>query len=324
MENVRTSLNGFRLDAELKNVPVSFVNALRRILLAEVPTVVVSNVQILENSSSMTHEMIRHRTEMLPVNVRAEEVAIVRDTKLELRVVADKEPREVTSDDFVASGSSRNDILLKDRDLGTPLLFMVLKPGESIHIKATLMIQTQKASQVCISTFRNHIDMDVAKIDMDTFVAQAGDDPKARAEAARIFNAFHIQRSFHRNKETGRPDWFDLTVESIGVTSARDLVKKAVEVLHEKIAEFAKVPILREEEGWYRMEVPNETHTIGALAQEIIYLSNLTEFVSADIGHPLVPKLIIRFYTKTSKPEDVFSHFQKEASALCENVLSTV
>lgn len=35
MENVRTSLNGYRLDAELKNVPVSFVNALRRILLAD-------------------------------------------------------------------------------------------------------------------------------------------------------------------------------------------------------------------------------------------------------------------------------------------------
>lgn len=323
MENVRTSLNGFRLDAELKNVPVSFVNALRRILLAEIPTVVVSNVQILENSSSMTHEMVRHRTEMLPVNVRAEEVAVVRDTKLELRVVADKEPREVTTDDFVATGP-RGDVLLKDRDLGTPLLFMVLKPGESIHIKANLVIQSTKTSQVCVSTFRNHIDMDVAKVDLDTFVAQVGDDPKARAEAARIFNTFHIQRSFHRNKETGRPDWFDLTVESIGVTPARELLKKAVEVLQDKIAEFVKLPILREEEGWYRIEVPGETHTLGALVQEIIYLSNITEFISMDIGHPLVPKLAIRFYTKTGGPDAVIERFQKEASALCENVLSTV
>ena len=125
MENVRTSLNGYRLDAELKNVPVSFVNGLRRILLSEIPTVVVSNIQILENTSSMTQEMVRHRMEMLPVNVRAEDVAVIRDTKLELRVVADKEPREVTTDDFVATGP-RTDVLLKDRDLGTPLLCMVL------------------------------------------------------------------------------------------------------------------------------------------------------------------------------------------------------
>jgi DNA-directed RNA polymerase subunit L len=323
MENVRTSLNGYRLDAELKNVPVSFVNGLRRILLAEIPTVVVSNVQIVENTSSMTHEMVRHRTEMLPVNVRAEEVAIIRDTKLELRVVADKEPREVTSDDFVVTGS-RSDVLLKDRDLGTPLLFMVLKPGESIHIKANLVIQSTKASQVCVATYKNHIDPDVAKVDRDTMVAQAGDDPAAQREAARVFDTFHIQRSFHRNKETGRPDWFDLTVESIGVTPARELVKKAADVLQDKVNEFVKLPVLREEEGWYRVEVPGETHTLGALAQELIYISNTTEFVSMDIGHPLVPKLVIRFYSKTSSPESVVERFQKEASALCENVLNTV
>ena len=323
MENVRTSLNGYRLDAELKNVPVSFVNGLRRILLAEIPTVVVSNVQILENSSSMTHEMVRHRMEMLPVNVRAEEVAVVRDTKLELRVVADKEPREVTTDDFVATGP-RGDILLKDRDLGTPMLFMILKPGESIHIKANLVIQSTKTSQVCVSTFKNHIDPDVVKVDRDTFVSQAGDDPAAQREAARIFDAFHIQRCFHRNKESGRPDWFDLTVESIGTTPARDLVKKAAEVLQEKINEFVKLPILREDEGWFRVEVPGETHTLGALVQEMVYLANTTEFVSMDIGHPLVPKLVIRFNSKTGNPEDVIKRFQTEASALCENVLSTV
>ena len=323
MENVTTSLNGYRLDAELKNVPVSFVNGLRRILLAEIPTVVITNVQIIENSSSMTHEMLRHRTEMLPINVRAEEVAVVRDTKLEIRVTADTEPREVTTADFVTSGP-RGDILLNDRDLGTPLLFAVLKPGESIHIKATLVIQYAKASQVCVSTFKNHIDPDVAKVDRDTFVARSGDDPVTQREAARAFDTFHIQRSFHRNKESGRPDWFDLTIESIGVTPAKDLLKKAAQVFQEKVNEFVKLPILREEEGWYRIEVPGETHTLGTFAQELIYLANTTEYVSVDMGHPLVPKLVIHFNAKTGSPEDVIQRFQKEASALCENVLNTV
>jgi DNA-directed RNA polymerase subunit L len=315
-------MNGYRLDAELKNVPVAFVNGLRRILLSEIPTVVVSNIQILENTTSMTHEMIRHRVEMLPVNVRADEVAVIRDTQLELRTAAEKEPREVTSDDFAAVGP-RGDILLRDRDLETPLLFIQLKPGETLHIKATLSVLATKSSQVCVSTFKNHIDPDRAKIDRDTFVAQAGDDPVTQREAAQTFDSFHIQRSFHRNKE-GRPDWFDFAVESIGVSPAMDLLKKAVEVYQEKINEFAKIPVLREEEGWYRMEVPGETHTLGALIQEIVYLSQLTEFVSADIGHPLVPMLVIRFNTKTSTPEAVVEYFQKQASSLCENVLKSV
>ena len=315
-------MNGYRLDAELKNVPVAFVNGLRRILLSEIPTVVVSNIQILENTTSMTHEMIRHRVEMLPVNVRADEVAVIRDTQLELRTAAEKEPREVTTDDFAAVGP-RGEILLRDRDLETPLLFIQLKPGESIHIKATLSVLATKGSQVCVSTFKNHIDPDIAKIDRDSFVAQVGDDPVAQREAAQMFDSFHIQRSFHRNKE-GRPDWFDLSVESIGITPAMDLFKKAVEVFQEKINEFAKIPVLREEEGWFRMEVPGESHTLGALVQEVLYLSQLTEFVSADIGHPLVPMLVVRFNTKTSAPEAVVEYFHKQASSLCENVLKSV
>ena len=126
MENVRTSLNGYRLDGELKNVPVSFVNALRRILLSEIPVVVLSNVKILDNTSNMTHEMLKHRIEMLPVNVKPEESAVIRDTKVSVRFMLSPDPREVLTSDF-AVASPRGDILLKDRDLGTPLFFMALR-----------------------------------------------------------------------------------------------------------------------------------------------------------------------------------------------------
>ncbi len=316
-------MNGYRLNAELKNVPVSFVNGLRRILLSEIPTVIVSNIQILENSSSMTHEMLHHRISMLPVNVRAEETAVIRDTKLELQMGSDKTEMEVTTDDFKVTGP-RNDVLLKDRDLGTPLLFLRLKAGESVHIKTTLSVVSTGGSQVCISTFRNHIDPDVAKIDRDTFIAEAGDDPKAQKEAAVVFDNFHIQRSFSRNKETGRADWFDLTVESIGVTPAKDLLKKAAELYLGKIAEFVKVPVLRESDGWYRIEMPGETHTLGQLMQEIIYTEKLADFVSTDAGHPLVPKLTIRFQNTTDAPDVVLNKLKEKASALCDNVLRSV
>jgi DNA-directed RNA polymerase subunit L len=323
MESTKSSLNGFRIDTEFKDVPVAFVNALRRILLAEIPTVVVSNVQILENTSSMTHEMIRHRMEMLPVNVKAEEAAVIRDTKLEVRYFTSPDAREVTTADFMATGP-RSDILLPDRDLGTPLLFINLKPHEALHIKASLSVVSHGASQVCVSTFRNHIDPDVARVDKDTFVALAGDDILAQREAARSFDAFHVQRSFHRNKETGRPDWFDFTVESIGVTPAADLLKKAAEILKTKLTEWTKNPILREEAGWYRIEAPGDTFTVGQLVQEMMYAQALVDFVSVDIGHPLVPKLCIRFHTKTSEPDAVVQRFITEASTLCENVLKGV
>jgi DNA-directed RNA polymerase subunit L len=321
MDNLRTSLSGYRLDAEFKNVPVSLVNALRRILLAEIPVVVVTNVEIVKNTTSMTHEMLRHRVEMLPVNVKPEEAAVIRDTKLELRFFTSPEPREVTSDDFTVNGPKPN-VLLHDRDLDTPMHFMSLKPTEELHIKATLAIQPVGGSHVCVSTFRNHVDPDVAAVDRDTFVSQAGDDEGARREAARIFDAFHIQRSFHRNKETGRPDWFDLTIESIGALDARDLLKRAATILKNKITEWVKSPIQREADGWYRMETEGETYTVGQLVQEVMYIGGMVEFVSRDIGHPLTPKLTVRFQTTTSQPEAVIERCRADAIALCENVLA--
>lgn len=308
------SLNGYRLDMEFKEVPIGFVNALRRICLADIPTVVLTNIQILENTTSMTHEMIRHRVEMLPVRVLPEEAAILRDTKVELRFLSAPTEREVTSDDFVVTGP-RKEVLMHDRDLGTPMFFMLLKPGEALHIRATLGIQTTGASQVCVSTFKNHIDPQQAETDRKLHV-ETGGDP-------RVFDKFLIQRSYSKD-ETGRANWFDFAVESIGVAPAKDILTRAADILQGKITEWAKTPVMREENGWYRMETEGETFTVGQLVQELMYSGGLVEFVSRDVGHPLVPKLTIRFQTKTIQPEAVVEKCKAQALALCENVLKSV
>lgn len=306
-------MNGYRIDMELKNVPVAFVNALRRICLSEIPTVVLTNVEIVENTSSMTHEMVRHRVEQLPANVRPEEIAVIRDTKIELKIGAEDKELDVTTDEFVVMGPRKN-VLLYDRDLDEPILFMRLFPGEKLHIRATLGIANTGVSQVCVSTFKNHVDPERAAVDRGLWIDNGGDP--------REFDNFHVQRSYAVD-ESGRPYWFDLALESIGVSKAANILKTTIEILRGKVAEFVKVPILREEAGWYRMEVESETHTLGALVQALIYNAKLVDFVSYTIGHPLTPKLVIRFNTK-SKPEDVIARFKSEADALCENVLGSV
>jgi DNA-directed RNA polymerase subunit L len=316
IDNVRESLNGYRLSFECIKTPVPFVNALRRILLAEIPTVVIRDVVIRENSSQMIHEMLKHRVEMLPVNVKASEGDVIRDTKLMVRFMPGPESREVTTDDFVANGP-RNTVLLRDRDLGTPLYFLTLKPNEALHIECGLGLAMTGASQVCVSTFRNHIDETRAKADRDSFIlSRTGED-------VRIFDNHLIQRSYARD-ENERPNHFDFTVESIGVQSARDLVRTAVDVLKKKVTEFVKLPVSKDESGAYVVETTTEGHTLGALAQAILYdAAGLVEYVSYRIDHPLTAKLILQFRTK-GKPDAVMERFQTEALALCETVLRGV
>jgi DNA-directed RNA polymerase subunit L len=327
MESFTLSNNGYRLETEFKNVPVAFVNGLRRILLSEIPTVVIRDVQILDNSTKMIHEMLKHRIEMLPINVRSEETAVIRDTKIELRYLPPATPDltrkaavEITTDDFVIDGP-RPGIILKDRDLDKPLYFMRLQPTESIHVKASLAVEMKGTSQVCVATFKNHIDEDLAKLDKDSYVASAGDDDNERAMLAKVFDNYEIQRSYARDDE-GRPYWFDFVVESIGITPAKDLLKQAALIFKKKIETWCENPIQREEGDWYSIETEEEGHTIGALAQILIY-NQKVNYVSYRIVHPLLPKMIVRFSSKIA-PEKVIEKFKTEAVALCESILKSV
>jgi DNA-directed RNA polymerase subunit L len=327
MESFTLSKNGYRLDTEFKNVPVAFVNGLRRILLSEIPTVVIRDVQILDNSTKMIHEMLKHRVEMLPINVRPEEAAVIRDTKIELRYLPPATPDltrktavDITTDDFAIDGP-RPGIILKDRDLDEPLYFMRLQPTESIHVKASLAVETKGTSQVCVATFKNHIDPELAKLDKDSYVATAGDDDNERAMLAKVFDNYEIQRSYARDDE-GRPYWFDFAVESIGVTPAKDLLKQAAAIFKKKIETWCENPIQREEGDWYSIETEEEGHTIGALAQILIY-NQKVNYVSYRIVHPLLPKMIVRFSSKIA-PEKVIEKFKTEAVALCESILKSV
>ncbi len=51
----------------VKGVDVPFVNALRRITLAEVPSMAISEVVILENTSMLNDEIIAHRMGLIPL-----------------------------------------------------------------------------------------------------------------------------------------------------------------------------------------------------------------------------------------------------------------
>ena len=54
---------------ELIGCDVSFANALRRILLAEVPTVALEYVYMINNTSLLHDEVLAHRIGLIPLNV---------------------------------------------------------------------------------------------------------------------------------------------------------------------------------------------------------------------------------------------------------------
>jgi DNA-directed RNA polymerase subunit L len=319
VENVKTANKGFELSCEFKNFPVTFVNAIRRLCLSSIPTVVIRDVQILENTSQMPHEMLKHRVEMLPVNLKPDDASAIRDAKIELRVLPDKKEgvREITTDDFTIE-SNRGNILMKDRDFNTPILFLRIRPGESIHIKARLALETQGISQVCLGTTQWHVDPKLAEEDKKKYV-EAGGDPL-------VFDNFEFQKSYSRD-ENGRPNWIDLKLESIGVLSGKEVLRYSIEILRNKIQTYMKEAIesisREKEEGVYTITLEQGGHTVGALLQEVLYNDLNVDFVSYDIPHPLRNTMVIKFLTKKT-PESILKAANEMIEEYCKIVEKAV
>ena len=309
--NPRESNRGNEFQCELKNFPVTFVNALRRILLSDIPTVVIRDVQIKENTTQLPHEMLKHRVEMLPVNCQPTDEATIRDAKIELRVLPQgTTARMIRTDDFAVE-SGRNTLLMGDRDLDTPLLFVKVRPTETIHLTGKLTVETKTASQVCTASTMWHIDPERAKEDKRVFVEEDEGSPI-------VFDNFYAQKSFSRD-ENGRPNWFDLNVESVGVIPAKQLVKMAVSILRKQVQEYMKdagANIERSKDDEYRIQIDKGGHTVCALLQEVIYYKLPVNFVSYDIPHPLRADTVLRFHTKQS-PEAVLDTSMRLVEEYC-------
>ena len=306
------TLGGFGLKFEVRGVPPQFVNAIRRILLNETPTVEISDVQILDNTTLMPHELMRHRMEMLPVAVRPTDEDVVRNAVITLRYPVVDDVQVVTTNDFAVSGS-RTDIMMKDRDLKTPMYFMRLKKGETVHLTARLTVNP-KSSQVCLASYAAHVD----QVKADLVKEEHADKG--------TFDVFHRQRILHLN-EKGRPDWFDFQIESLGVIPAKELLVNSLEILKAKVAAWVKLgkeSILRESEpNVYRVLSVVEGHTLGALAQIVAYDSDLCTYVSYDVPHPLRPEMVFRFAT-TRTPESILDMVGTAILGLCDSTISSV
>ena len=307
IEGQKSGNCGYEYHCEFKGYPATFVNSIRRILLADIPTVVIRDVEILENSSQIPHEMIKHRVEMLPVNVLPTDGGAIRDTKIELRLLPSPDARTITTKDFTVSVGGN---LMGDRDTGAPLQFIKLRPNEVVHIKAGLSVETKTASQVCVSTLSYHTDPELVREERERIIEEKGD--------LTIFNNFYIQK-FYSKDENGRPNWINLDVESNGVILARDLVRMAGKILKQKIADYMEQAldnIARHKDNEYSISLQIGGHTELAVIQEVLYSDKNINFVSYDIPHPLKSDTLIRIHSKSS-PETLLKNAHAKLDEYC-------
>ena len=255
----------------IKDVHVSYANAIRRTIISDIPVVVIRTetseinaCKIEANTSRFHNEIVKQRLSTIPIHVKGNIVErFIKSYRLVVNVKNESkhEIRWVTTDDFKIqeknSGQFLEDtevskIFPHDAITNHPIDFLRLRPsignidGEQIHLSADFSVSTAKENGmfnvVSKCSFQNVIDPEY-KEDIWAVQLQKMKDENMTNEEIEFerknFQFLDAQRCFKKD-ENDEPNEFDFIVQTVGVYTNQELVKYACDVLQNKFEKLIK------------------------------------------------------------------------------------
>jgi len=240
----------------LENVNVSVANALRRIIVSDIPTFSFktypheeSNVIIHKNNTRLNNEIIKQRISCIPVHIKDHSIDY---SNLEC-IINKKNDGDamvyVTTEDFQIKNTLTNKFISREevRKIFPPnkitkdyILIARLReklndtnPGEHLHFTAKLSLETAKtdgAFNVSHSCFyRNSVDPVIQNKEWINFEKNLTIDSSEEREDSK--KNWYL----HEGLRFTKPNSFDFTVETVGVFTNKELVLKACSIFQEKM-----------------------------------------------------------------------------------------
>jgi len=264
ISNERTSHN--ILELEVIHVHVSLINAIRRTILSDIPTVVIrtetsklNKCTIHANTTRFHNEIVKQRLSCIPVHTN--DLKFGDKYELELNVKNEKEDEMywVTTEDFKLKDKATG-LFINDKSYFPPnfqtkryIDFLRLRPkinhmipAEEIHL--TAQFEIGRASEngmfnvVNLCTFENLKNEDkINTLWEEQHARLLADRPTITKDQLafeeRNFKILDAQRCFHTN-ESGECDRFLFRIQSLGVYSNRLIWEMAVQILVRKCDVF--------------------------------------------------------------------------------------
>eukprot|EP00466_Bigelowiella_natans_P003416 jgi/Bigna1/57647/fgenesh1_pm.23_\ len=220
---------------DIIGIDAPLANALRRIMLSEVPTMAIENVYIYQNTSIMQDEVLAHRLGLIPIAAEPRMFSYVNEAK-------DKEMNETNTLVFTL-GQKIEAELLAEKGIGkehakwSPVCTASYRLLPEIEIKKEFRgAEAEALVKLC--------PMKVFDIE-DLGGNGAMKDKKAVVRYPR--NCSMCRECIRRHPQEGEGqrielrrvrDHFIFSVESVGVYKARDIVTEAMNVLKSKAAKL--------------------------------------------------------------------------------------
>jgi DNA-directed RNA polymerase subunit D len=224
---------GEYLDFLLEGTTPAFTNALRRVMMSEVPTLAIEKVDMYENDSSLFDEMIAHRLALIPLIFLPDKMSMPHECKCEgkgcplCNVVF---ALEKTGPCMVHSGdmkSSNKDV----RPTHKTFPIVELSEGQRLRFEAVAQLGmglNHAKWQAANSSYQYHPDLFIdARVKREKAAELKGDQ------------RYVIDKIAEDTLEPNRkPDTFIFRVESISGLTPHHIVLKSAEILEKKAEQF--------------------------------------------------------------------------------------
>ena len=307
--DIISKLDDDELKFTLSGVNVSIANAIRRIILSEIPIVVFrvspndkNKCNIIANTCGLNNEIVKHRLSCIPIHIKDVDEFPLKNYMLELHVQNNTDTTiYVTTKDFVIKDLTTGkplpenkirEIFPADDLTGDYIDFVRLKAkpaeeiqGKIIHLTSEFDIGTSKEDSAynvaSTCSYGNTIDDAVQEAKLAQLKQKWKDEGKKESEIE--FEATNWK--LLEGKRIFKKDSFDFVIQSIGIYTNAELLIIACKVMIEKLQNLnsniekdeVKIKIAESTiPNCYDVKLMNEDYTIGKVI-EYFMLSSFYE-----------------------------------------------
>jgi DNA-directed RNA polymerase subunit L len=292
------------LQFTLSGVNVSLANAIRRIILSDIPLLVFkttpyeeNKASILVNTTRLNNEILKQRLSCIPIHIRDIESFPLKNYQLELNVENNTDTKiVVTTKDFLVkdlvankylSESKTREIFPPDDYTGNYIDFVRLRPkaseelpGEKIHLTCEFSVGKAKEDGMfnVVSTCAYGFTPDLDKMDAELAKkkqiwkeeGKKTEEIEFEAKNWKLLDGLRIVKK----------DSYDFTLKTIGIYSNSELLDKASTIMLQKIKDVDQLletdelilePSKNTISNCYDVILENEDYTIGKALEYMLY-----------------------------------------------------
>lgn len=340
------------LSFTLSDVNVSVANSLRRIIMSEIPAIVVhtfpddeNDLNITINTTRLTNEQIKQRVGAIPIHIKDHSINLD-DYQIELDLQNDTSNIIYATTEHLKIKKLSNDKYLDDADVRTIfpanklsqkfIPIVRLRPkisdtkGEHIKFTAKMSIKSGKHSGMYVSACT---------------IAYAFTPDKLRQEEewAKIKNKQPQTETDKQNwmlsdgQRITIPDSFDFIVESVGVYTNIELVKTACDVLIKKLEAVVASELKIQETKTtipycYDVKYEDEDYTLSNVIDKVLYsdyyVNGKLTYVSTKKLHPhnnfIVARLALKEDPSVKDYAAIATNYIKEACGTAIQLVNSI